>query len=116
MSTNTDRSRVDRIRATKREICNKLEGVPYASVPHLDLPSERTSEDPPFSHTGIDFARPLFVKEDGKSEKAYIFLFTCASIRAVHLELASGLSLICQSKRPTCNSNLRKCYCSSNLI
>lgn len=64
-------------------VCNKLEGVPYASVPPPDLPSERTSEDPPFSHTGIDFVGPLFVKGDGESERAYVCLFTCTSTRAV---------------------------------
>lgn len=46
--------------------CNKLEGLPYASVAPPDLPSFRTSEDPPFSHTGVDFAGPLYTKGDGK--------------------------------------------------
>ena len=73
-------------------VCNKLEGVLYSSVPPPDLPSKRTSEDPPFSHTGIDFAGPLFVKSDGKLKKVYVCLFTCTSTRAVHLELAPDLS------------------------
>ena len=74
-------------------VCNKLEGVSYSSVSPPDLPSERTSEDPPFSHTGIDFAGPLFTKGDGDLEKAYVCLFTCTSTRAVHLELAPDLSV-----------------------
>ena len=74
-------------------VCNKLEGVPYSSVPPPDLPSERTSEDPPFSHTGIDFAGPLYVKGDDESDKAYVCLFTCTSTRAVHLELTPDLSV-----------------------
>jgi len=74
-------------------VCNKLEGVPYSSVAPPDLPADRTSEDPLFSHTGVDFTGPLYVKCDGKSNKAYVCLFTCSSTRAVHLELAPDLSV-----------------------
>lgn len=73
--------------------CNKLEGLPYSSVIPPDLPHVRSSDDPPFSHTGIDFAGPLFVKSENKSDKAYVCLFTCASTRAIHLELTSDLSV-----------------------
>jgi len=74
-------------------VCKKLEGVPYSSVAPPDLPADQTSEDPPFSHTGVDFAGPLYVKCDSKSDKAYVCLFTCSSTRAVHLELAPDLSV-----------------------
>jgi len=70
------------------------------SNPTVDLPSERVSEDPPFTHVGLDFAGPLFVT-DGNSEganeiqssKVYVCLFTCASTRAVHLEMTRGLGV-----------------------
>ena len=74
-------------------ICNKLEGVPYSSVTPPDLPSYRTSDEPPFSHTGVDFAGPLYVNCNGQVDKAYVCLFTCSSTRAIHLELAPDLSV-----------------------
>ena len=74
-------------------ICNKLEGVPYSSIAPPDLPSFQTSDEPPFSHTGVDFAGSLYVNCDGQVEKAYVCLFTCSSIRAIHLELAPDLSV-----------------------
>ena len=41
--------------------------------------------------TGVDFAGPLIIKPDnqqaGENSKVYICLFTCATTRAVHLEL-----------------------------
>ena len=74
-------------------ICNKVEGVPYSSVVPPDLPSFRTSDEPPFSHAGIDFAGPLYVKSDSQLDKAYVCLFTCSSTRAVHLELTPDLSV-----------------------
>ena len=73
--------------------CNKLERAPYSSSVPPDFPNFRTSEDPPFCHTGIDFAGPLFVKSKNGSEKAYVCLFTCCSMRAVHLELTPDLSV-----------------------
>jgi len=59
--------------------CKKLEGLPYDSPPSPDLPTCRVSDDPPFAHTGLDFAGPLYIrgpvdKED--SIKVYICLFT----------------------------------------
>jgi hypothetical protein len=56
------------------------------------LPACRVSDDPPFSNTGIDFAGPLYVKDDYK-QKTYICLYTCASTRAIHLELTKDLSV-----------------------
>ena len=74
-------------------VCNKLEGMPYPSTITPDLPSFRTSEDPPFCHTGIDFAGPLYTRDCSGKEKAYICLFTCCSTRAIHLELTPDLSV-----------------------
>ena len=80
-------------------ICRRYEGTPYRSQPSSDLPSERVSEDPPLTHVGLDFAGPLFIADknitEGTSEssKVYVCLFTCASTRAVHLELTRGLSV-----------------------
>ena len=59
---------------------------------------ERVSLDPPFAHTGLDIIGPLYIQE-GKSQsekssnKVYIFLFTCASTTAIHLELTPSLSV-----------------------
>ena len=79
-------------------ICQRMEGPPYLAQPPADLPVCRVSDDPPFSHAGLDFAGPLYVKdgvqlsEEGTS-KAYICLFTCTSTRAIHLELTAGLNV-----------------------
>lgn len=82
-------------------VCRKLEGKPYRPPRIPDLPSYRVSTDPPFSHTGLDFAGPLYVRNakgqgdstDENTSKVYVLLMTCASTRAVHLELTQGLSV-----------------------
>ena len=62
--------------------CNQ-EGAP--------LPEDRVRKASPFSVTGVDYAGPLFCK--GIKTRYYILLFTCAVIRAVHLELVKSLNL-----------------------
>ena len=70
--------------------CRRVEGQPFSLREPPALPKERVSDDPPFACTGIDFVGPLYTSEKcGTTEdaKAYVGQFTCASARAVHLEL-----------------------------
>ena len=79
------------------KVCTKVEGLLYSSIVTPDLPSIRVSEDPPFTHTGVDCAGPLYthskMSDAIKVGKAYICVFTCVSTRAVYLELAPDLSV-----------------------
>ena len=72
-------------------ICKKIEGKAFQSPREPSLPSCRASDEPPFTNIGIDFAGPLFVKENEGTVKSYICLFTFASTRAVHFELLKDL-------------------------
>ena len=56
------------------------------------LPESRTKPAPPFTVTGVDFMGALYVRSRSGEEKAYICLFTCASTRAIHLEVVSDLT------------------------
>ena len=73
-------------------ICKKLEGKAFNSPPTAMLPDFRVTESPPFSKVGVDFAGPLYYKDNkGEMSKCYIALFTCCVTRAVHLELVENL-------------------------
>ena len=76
-------------------ICLRINGMPYKAQSTPDLPSERVSDDPPFTHVGLDFAGPLNIVNEhaNESSKVYVCLFTCASTRAVHLELCKSLDV-----------------------
>ena len=85
--------------AVKKEVrrcvvCLRWEGKPYSTPIIPDLPEERVSQEPPFTNTGIDFAGPLYVQNLHSTDKwkVYVCLFTCASTRAIHLELITNLS------------------------
>ena len=73
--------------------CKKLTGKPYRAPDPPPLPKIRVTEAPPFTITGVDFTGALFVKEGNQEKKVYICLFTCATTRAVHLEVVSDLTV-----------------------
>lgn len=64
-----------------------------------ELPSDRVAPSPPFSVTGIDYAGPFSVKDRKgrgcKITKAYIALFICFTVKAIHVELVSDLTTEC---------------------
>ena len=53
------------------------------------LPADRVTSHKPFAVSGIDFAGPLYSKA---AKKCYMVLFTCATTRALHLELSSDMT------------------------
>ena len=46
----------------------------------------------PFSETRVDFTGALYVHDRGKEVKVHVCLFTCATSRALHLEVVADLS------------------------
>ena len=59
-----------------------------------DLPEFRVDHSGcAFQVTGLDFAGPLYVKNNLNNDKVYMLLLTCASSRAIHLELTTDMSI-----------------------
>ncbi|KRX50212.1 hypothetical protein T05_7367 [Trichinella murrelli] len=74
-------------------ICRRINAQPYQPV-------ERVEESAPFSHTGVDFAGPLYTRSDTRARnpstnKTYISVFTCMVTRAVHLEIVREQTASC---------------------
>ena len=99
-------------------ICRKLEGIFFKPASGHDLPHSRVDDGPPFINTGIDFAGPLFISDrSNANKKVYICLFTCASTRAVHLELVDKLdvtSFLRALRRFTARRGLPRTFLSDN--
>ena len=71
--------------------CQKAKSKPQVPI-MVDLPRCRIdSGEPPFTNTGVDFFGPLTVKHGRKRLKRWISLFTCMTIRCVHLEVVESL-------------------------
>ena len=75
-------------------VCTRYQGLPVRAPSSPDLPEYRVDHMAyAFQFTGLDFAGPLFIKDGLKNEKSYILLLTCASSRAIHLELVPDMSI-----------------------
>jgi len=72
--------------------CRRYEGKPFTAP---RFPTDRVYEGPPFTYTGIEFVGLLYVNSASPENrsKAYCCLFTCASTRAVHLEITESLTV-----------------------
>ena len=69
-------------------VCKVFSTKPYGATATADMPQFRVEASRPFETTGVDFAGPIAFKIAKKEQgKCYILLFTCATSRAVHLEL-----------------------------
>lgn len=72
--------------------CKRYQGRTMKPPGETNLPGFRVNHlSSAFSTTGLDYAGPLFVRNKGLSSKVYILLFTCASSRAIHLELTPDM-------------------------
>lgn len=62
-----------------------------------DLPQVRVQPNRPFTFVGMDYGGLFNVKESrrqgAKTNKAYLALFVCLSVKAVHLEVVNDLSM-----------------------
>ena len=73
--------------------CRKLRQYPYSTL-MANLPPERLQLfSPPFSVTGVDLFGPFWLKYGrNKKIKSWGAVFTCATVRAIHLEIVQDLS------------------------
>ena len=74
-------------------ICKKRFKEPVKQL-MADLPADRLETDmPPFTNTGINYFGPFLVKCERSTVKRYGVIFTCLTVRAMHLEVARDLSM-----------------------
>ncbi|KAL2083669.1 hypothetical protein ACEWY4_021442 [Coilia grayii] len=72
-------------------VCRRHHGA-VGQQQMADLPGSRvTPERPPFTCVGVDYFGPFEVKRGRSLVKRYGVLFTCLTIRAVHIKVATSL-------------------------
>ena len=81
-------------RLARSRLCRLVEELPFPKPPAAPLPDLRIELSPSFRNIRIDHLGPFYFKSNGKKdefEKCYVALVTCASSRAIHLELQPDL-------------------------
>ncbi len=78
-------------------VCTRYVSKPFPLFTPPGLPQSRVDDGPPWTNTGVDYAGPIYVLKRNSADKAsiekvYLCLFSCASTRAVHLELVQDCS------------------------
>jgi hypothetical protein len=88
---------IPKIRVFVNKVINRCKRCAYLKaeprIPQMaGLPKERMAPyNPPFSYTGFDFMGPFQVTVGRRCEKRWIAIFTCLTMRAIHLEVACSL-------------------------
>ena len=70
--------------------CRKVRAQTIAPV-MADLPEERLDASTAFTNVGVDYFGPFIVKIGRRNEKRWCFLFTCLTMRALHIEVVPTL-------------------------
>ncbi|XP_055605028.1 uncharacterized protein LOC129753255 [Uranotaenia lowii] len=89
---------IPRIRQTVKRVLRQCQWCKiYKSKPQVPrmapLPEARLAAyTRPFSYTGLDLFGPILVKSGRQALKRWVALFTCLTIRAVHVEVVYSLS------------------------
>ena len=72
--------------------CRKIRASPYHYPTQPDLPIERYLIEVPFTCTGVDYAGPFEIRDQGNIIKIWIIIFTCMVTRAVFLKAVKDQS------------------------
>ncbi|XP_074657130.1 uncharacterized protein LOC141910298 [Tubulanus polymorphus] len=56
------------------------------------LPNERVCRSLPFTYTGLDYFGPPYIREANEVMKVWVCLFTCLTVREIHLEMVRDMS------------------------
>ena len=72
--------------------CKKINAFSFRYPRVTDFIKDKVNFTKPFQHTGVDYTGHFFVKMGDVVSKFYLLVFTCLSIRAIHLELVPSMS------------------------
>jgi transposase InsO family protein len=87
-----------RLRPTTRTVAKcclfcRIRNTHPTVPPTGNLPSERLAfHQRPFTNVGLDYFGPVEVTVGRRKEKRYVALYTCLTVRAMHLEVVNSLS------------------------
>ena len=75
-------------------VCKRYNALAFKYPKFTNMPKHHMNLVKPFQHVGVDYTGHFWVKDNltNQTVKAYILIFTCLNIRAVHFELVTDMS------------------------
>ena len=58
----------------------------------VDRSRRKVAKCAPFTYTALDYFGPLYIQDESSKEKVWVCLFTCVTVRAIHLELITDMT------------------------
>ena len=55
-------------------------------------PRKKVAHSAPFTCNGLDCFGPIYIQAESSKEKVWVCLFTCVTVRAIHLELVKDMT------------------------
>ncbi len=78
------------------QFCKKSNAKSFRAPEMPNLPSGRISRMSPFTWVGVDYCGPFYCNltssQNNRTTKVWICLFTCLTVRAIHLEIVTDLT------------------------
>ena len=73
-------------------ICLRFQGGPYKVKPMAPWPTHKVIRSKAFTNTGLDYFGLFYIRQGKDQVKVWVCLFTCITVRAIHLELVEDMT------------------------
>ena len=74
-------------------VCGKYNALSFRYTRLTNLPKDRVNIIRSFLHTGVDFTGHMWIHTGKEGDKkVYLLVFTCLSVRAIHIEMLQDMS------------------------
>ena len=73
-------------------ICKRFQGGPFKLPSMSPWPRKKVGKCALFTYTGLDYFGPLYIQDKSSKEKVWMCLFTCVTVRVIHLELIKDMT------------------------
>ena len=72
--------------------CKRFQGGPFKLPSMSPWPRKKVAKCAPFTYTGLDYFGPLYIQGESSKGRVWVCLFTCVTVRAIHLELIKDMT------------------------
>ena len=73
-------------------VCKRFQGGPFKLPSMSPWPRKKVAKSAPFTYTVLDYFGPLYIQAGSSKKKVWVCLFTCVTVRAIHLELVKDMT------------------------